>query len=233
MVYFNVSQQKASRNLAARTIQKRWRNRSMGRIVTTAKIAQVARAVQSKDAETKGYLSARSQTLTSDTVYAHNLLYPIGQGTSSATMVGKQINLVNMRFRSTLLTGVVSPAPKTFRILIVKTKQYFTASSTSTPYTNIFRNSGGSVGTDLHVDLSKVSILMDKQVTINTSITGVAQTKHVNFNIPFNKKIKFDADNSGIPKDGNYFLIVTGTDYSGINTVGQYFYDWSVNFKDE
>jgi hypothetical protein len=205
----------------------------MGRTVTVAKVAQIARNVQSRAAETKSYLAARSQSITSDIVYAHNLLYPIPQNTGSTGIVGKQMHVKNIRFRSTFNTGVITSAPKSFRVLIVKTKQMLATSTSITSFTNVFRSSGGSVSSSLHVDLNKVSVILDKQVTFNTSISGVIQTRHWNFNVPLNKTIKFDADNSGVPKDANYFLIITGTDYSGINVMGQYFYDWAVNFKDE
>jgi len=233
MTYMKVSQQNAARSLAARAIQRRWRNRRMGRVVTAAKVAQIARSVNLRQAETKQFQAASYLNMTSDFWQGVNLIYPMTQGTTSVNVIGEKIHLSSFNFRCLYRTDTArTDSIQYLRVALIKAKKDFTNTSASLSTTDLVKSPTAATPFCDMFDYHKISVIRQyKRVLIPKTTKGYATS--FDFNVKVGKNEFFQTDNGGYFKNGNYYLIAMATDGTGINTTGQFIYSYDVNFKDE
>jgi len=83
----------ASRSLAARSIQRKWRSRKSDK-----HIAKVAVKAVMRKAETKSFISAnQSRSMTDDFFYYQNIFAPIASGSGSENREGEKIAVKNVK----------------------------------------------------------------------------------------------------------------------------------------
>lgn len=197
----------------------------------TKAVATIAKKATLKVAETKSYISSSTRSPVSDLYYASNLIYPITQGTTSETVIGEKMFLKNIHIRLFYKTAIgLGAAQQTVRFMVVQAKKDFTNSHGTVSYLDLMRGVGGTPSVDFP-DHHKVTILKKYEMVLNPSTTsGHVFVKDIY--VPINANKTFQSDNSGYFKAGNYYLILHASDFSGLNTTGQFSFTWSVNYKD-
>lgn len=200
-------------------------------------IKSIATKAARSVSETKSELLSNDRLTADGIVYAQNLNYQIAQGVTSQNVIGEKIFLKNINIHgyAVNLAGSTNDSPITVRLCVVRTE---TPLTTTTPSainaTDVFRSATGKLARQGHVDLHKVDLLYDKQMVINTDITGVNSTQPFTIRVPINKSLWFRSDNSGYLKNGDYYLImVAEKDNAPVGNGGYVSYQWAMNFTDE
>lgn len=187
--------------------------------------------------ETKSYLRNNWSLLPIDGFLGvYNLCYAITQGDDAEQYLGKRIWIKDMSFRIACSTFTTNLSSKRARVVVFMSKKQITNSSTaSANIDDLFRNTVVGDSTNYMVDLSKVSLLYDQIVDLPINTEGGSHTKtykNLVFKIKFDREFTFDGNNSGIFKDKQIYLGVTGFD--GNTTLAPCVFDlyYTVNFKD-
>lgn len=188
-----------------------------------------------KSAETKSYIADFTATQSSDTCRAFNLNYAMSPGSGEGQYVGEKIHVKNINMKivvSQLATAAQNEAMH-YRILLIRTKQQLTTTSTTISSSDVFRNSTVGLATIGHVDLNKVTLLYDKLVHIPApNISGVNCQKSISFNKTINKNEIWDQSNSGYFKNSNYYLLAIPQNPSNSISIGFVRFQYTINFKD-
>lgn len=202
--------------------------------VSEKKIAQVAKAAVMKVSETRSSIRSSFLNPLDELVAAQNLVHHLTQGDTSEGHTGQEIFLKNINIRGHIQKSS-SALDAIVRVMVVKSINPFTNTTilNMSPQ-NVFR-AGGTAdynATSAHLDFNKVQVLADKQYRLVPQFSTHRPLIPVNLNIQINQNKKYQQDNSGYFKDGNYYLIVTSYDGNGISAPATFDYDWTVNYKD-
>jgi len=195
----------------------------------TSAIAKIAKKVDLSLAETKSFIGTSSRSGTSDFWYASNLIYPIGQGTLNENIVGEKMYIEKINFRLSWKSS--SALPVGLRVAVVKAKQNFTNSHASITATDIIRSPASITPLADHLDNHKLIIKKDITRVAHPNTTSGIFEEFV-FSVPIKKTEYFLSDNNGYLQFGNYYLLLMGTDGTGIGSVGTWGFTWTVDFKD-
>lgn len=198
----------------------------------------IAKKVVHGEAETKSAITATSQTLLNDLVYAQNLNFFISQGDTSETLDCEKLFIKNIYIRGLLLNSsnaTNGQGDQCFRVQIVKTKKALTNVFSAITASDVYRGATTFFAMQGFVDLHKVDLLYEKTFRI-----GIPEQANVDQNIPFtinlkvNKNHYFDFDNGGYFKDKNYYFIITPykSAAAGGLSVATLRMQWAINFKD-
>lgn len=207
-------------------------------VVKTSELRKQVKRIVDGLAETKSYLGGISMAPIEDVVRCTNLTYNISQGTAKDDVVGLKYHIKNIRFRGYIYN--TASANINFnggaRIVVFRDKIKHTASSTSLSASDILRVSATNAYYALtgHVDLRKVDLLLDMTVPLNQPTDTARISVPVEFNIPINKTVNMDTDNSGWLKDKNIYMAFFY--YTGEADVAAASFgligDYAVNFTD-
>lgn len=196
-------------------------------------IAKIAKKVDLRLAETKSYLGTANFNPVSDLWYAQALSYPIAQGTAAENVIGEKMMFKNIRLRIGYTSGAtLSGTPQIIRFAIVKAKQDFTTTRSLVTASDIVRAPTGATGYCDFYDDHKITVLSQFDRAVNPNHTSSGHTTHFEVSVPINKTEYNLQNNAGYLKNGNYYLLMFATDFTGINTTGTWFYSWTVDFKD-
>lgn len=222
-------------------IAKRGRETS----VTTTTVVKKPKLniVRSIKPEFKHAIKSYAGLISSASMTVVNLNYFLSEGVKRYELVGTQLDLrsITMRFYASKSQNAAAGYNNSLvRILIIKSDENYTTSVTTVAPANIFRNDGVSssafFGTTSHVDGDKVKVLSDKQIIMmpQTSANTNASDVVVNYKVPIKRVEKTKGDNTGIFKNGNYFLVICPQS-SGDNTLTSPYNvaaQWSLDFYD-
>lgn len=203
--------------------------------LTTKAVARIARSVTLKAAETKSYFAGYNLTPLDNSWNAQNLIYPIAQGSNAENVIGEKMFLKNIRFKgwAAIANGSTTTATRIARMVVFATKKALTNSSVLITTSDLCRTGGLNYAPAAHIDLHKVDVLYDNAFELTPGIANQSVTRHFDINVPINKTVFFDADNSGYLKNKNYYMAIVGYDGNGVNAPVQFTYNFAVNFKDE
>lgn len=209
--------------------------KSAKKVTTAAQVAKIARAVTLRTSETKSYYSTYTTSPLDDNYVAQNLIYPISQGAGSENIVGEKMFLKNIRLKGFMQINQPNATTTTrcARIIVFATKKQLTNSQTIITDTDLVRTGGASSSLCEHVDLHKVDLLYDNTWTLTQNLANQIETIPFNINIPINKTVYFDADNSGYLKNKNYYVAFCGRDGGLTSNPVLFVHNYAVNFKDE
>lgn len=198
----------------------------------TSAIAKIAKKVDLRLAETKSFISTSTRSATSDIWYASNLIYPITENTGNENVIGEKMYITNMKFRVSFVSATArTSTPQFLRVAVVKAKKDFTNSHSAITNTDLIRSPAAAQTADDFIDQHKVIKLKDLCRSFNPQTASGAST-FWEFTVPVNRTEYFLIDNGGYFMQGNYYLCLQATDFSGINTCGTFSFTWTVNFKD-
>lgn len=212
------------------------------------KIAKIAKSVVMKEAETFSPINSFEWSNNTGQITAQNLLFFMQNGDSSITFRGEKVFFKNIRmkirvlYRGAATAATVYNTPRVVRLMVFKTKDALTNTSTNIARSSLFRAETGTVNnlfaTTSHVDLHKVTLLHDSLVTFDgrditpTTTAGNDVIKAVELNIPLNKIEYFDADNGGYLKGGNYYFAMVFDDQQATINGITISCTYAVNLKD-
>jgi len=196
-------------------------------------VKQIAKKTTLQVAETKVYQNHDQLSLTSDFWQVRNLIYPMSQGTTSVNVIGEKIHLKSINLRCVYRTESARTDQIQFiRCALIKSKHDYTNTSSVVTSTELVKSPTANSPVCDIFDYHKITVLRQyKRVLTPQTTKGAACI--FDFNVPINKTEYFQVDNGGYLKYGNYYLVAMATDASGINTCGQFIFNWNVNFKDE
>jgi len=203
-----------------------------------ANLRKVVKQVVNKQAEKKSFLSVYNQTLApvDSTWYIKNLTYPLNQGITGETYIGRKIHIASMTFRCNLYTNTGSDTTHQARLIIFKHKDSLCTSAPliSTNGSQFLRSGYPTNPTIGHVDYSKILQKLYEVKFDLTKTIGASQVlqKSFSFNVPVNKTLTFTGDNTGAFDTGQYFMAWTGYNGSLTGTPVVLDYQYNINFTD-
>lgn len=200
-------------------------------------MAQIAKKVVFREAETKSALLTWDQTLFDDLAYGLNLTHAIAQGTGVQQRIGQKINLKNFYIKGKLTAinnATVGNGTTLFRLMIVKSDQEITISNATLTKSDIFRGTTNNVSSRGFPDLSKISVVYDRQFLMKADIQNANEHIPFTLNKKIGKKVFFNQDSQSYLKSDQYYLLITAskTDGSAANC-GFLNCQIAINFKDE
>lgn len=178
-----------------------------------------------------------NQTLVGGAWYVTNLFTGFTQNPSSEGHIGRRIDLQAIRLRMRLANSADSSASgAVYRIIIFKTSQQLTASSSAAvPQSSIFRNGATTFDPNLFVDTDSVDVIMDYAGVINpqtTSTTG-GDVDYVVQDLPFKRKLEFLFETSSYTKQDNYYIYYGMQRDNGlIANAGFTSFAWQIQYTD-
>jgi len=206
--------------------------------ITASSFTKAVKKVINREAETKSFLVGNNNSnLTDDVVYAWNLNAQLPQGDDSDDRIGNKIHIKNIYMKMHLYaynSATLGRQDKHFRVMLIKTKTPLTNTFASITATDVFRSgtttNGFLVG---FPDRNKITVLMDKQITVPNKVSDVPTSRTLTVNHKINKSEFFESDASLYLKGGNYYFIVTagsGDNLANSNTFIRF--NYAINFKD-
>lgn len=198
--------------------------------VSDKHIATIAKKVNLKVAENKVKTAELALNPTDTFTYAVNLTANLAQGTSNSQVIGERIMLKNIHLKVRLTANPQASQDTVMRLLVVKSNARWTNTSTSFAATNVFTTTAHA-GIRM-VDFSKVQLLSDKVFTIKHNFPAQQPSTIVDTIISLNRSIIYEDNTLTYGKTGNYYLIVTGQDYS-VASIGNVYINWLLNYTDE
>lgn len=235
MPYVKKGQWNAAQNLAARTIQKAWKNR---RVTTPQAVRQIAKQVVLKEEETKSYYTNYTAFAGDNTVIGINPMYSLNQGTGSENVIGEKIRLMSIKLRGFLYNGLPAGFTQTThcRLMLIhsRDKLHTLAGPSTITASNIYRAGGSGFLTFDSLDRHEISVIADKYFTLEPNFSGELTSKKLSLDwvIKGGKSLTFDADNSGYFKNGQYFVAMVFYDGRGASNQFATKVNISVNYKD-
>lgn len=214
------------------------RQKTTDDVVKSADLTKTVKRIVGGMAETKSYLGSINMTPIEDTIRATNIVYNISQGTAKDDIVGLKLHIKNIRFKGYIYNTAAANLNYNgaARILVFRDKVKLTSSSATLSASDLFRVAGTNLYYAMtgHVDLKKVDLLLDKTIELVQPHTTARVSWPVDFNIPINKTVTYDTDNSGWLKDKNYYMAFCY--YTGEGDIASASFgligDYSVNFTD-
>lgn len=213
-----------------------------------SKIAKIAKSVVMKEAETFSPINSFEWSNNATQITAQNLLFFMQNGDSSITFRGEKVFLKNIRmkvrvfYNGSATAATVYNTPRVVRLMVFKTKDALTNTSTNIARSSLFRAESGTVNNLFastgHVDLHKVTLYHDQVIVFDgrditpTTTAGNGLIKPVDINIPLNKIEYFDADNGGYLKGGNYYFAMVFDDQTATINGITISCTYAVNLKD-
>jgi len=176
--------------------------------------------------ELKKYFFGTAQSYLCDVPYTYNMPYQSGVSTGpdpEGDLIGAKMRIKRILIRGQL-TNYQSTTPSdstNARIMIIKSDKFVTVSSLA--YTEMFIG-GGSVAPVGIPDNNQITVLADKMVHLQTSITAANNAVPFEIDVPCNFIQEFsDITSNYAGKNTNLYLVfcvsnVVGT--SGISTAG-------------
>lgn len=207
-------------------------------VVKSSELRKQIKRIVGGLAETKSYLGSINMVPLEDTIRCTNLVYNISQGTAKDDVVGLKYHIKNIRFNGYIYN--TASANINFngaaRIIVFRDKVKLTSSASTLSPSDLFRVAGTNAYYAMtgHVDLRKVDLLHDETILLTQPTDTARISVPVRFNIPINKTVNMDTDNSGWLKDKNFymaFLYYTGEGDIAAASFGL-IGDYSVNFTD-
>lgn len=220
-------------------LKKTYKKKTLGLTATQKKAVTIlAKKATMGVAETKSYLNVHSQSMFSDLVYAHNIMFPIAQGSNSENVIGEKFFLKNIRLRGLLQSsnGTTPSNEKLFvRLALIRTKKNLTASASSITSTDVYRAPVSTyIASQAFLDLHKIDVVCERKFTVEQpQFDAISTGTAFDINCQINKTLFFDQDNSGYLKDKNYYVIFTCHKSGGASaTIGTIRYQYMINYKD-
>lgn len=201
--------------------------------MTEKKVVQIAKRVNIKQAETKQFQATNSYNMTSDSWKGVNLIYPMSQGYASTNLIGEKIFLRSITVKALYITdGARTSSTQYVRLALIKAKKDFTNSSATLTASDIVKTPTAATSYPDIFDTHKISVLRQYKRILHPNTTSGTATSF-EFSVPIGKNEYWQSDGAGYLKSGNYYLVLNASDASGINTTGNFFITYSVNFVDE
>lgn len=155
---------------------------------------------------------------THNSIYTANLTATIVQGNSNTTRIGDKIRLEHVEMSFCLTTPSTSGA-YTYRILVFYSGDEFNPTGFGAGFglTGIFLpNTGQNFTAGACVNPKAISLLSDKQIDINSTITGVSDLRTLHYSVSLKRDFLYRASGSVYGKINNLYCVVIGFVAGGI-----------------
>lgn len=235
MPFVKAKSYQAAQSLAAKVVQRRWRERQARRVTVPVVKAVVKQQIQ-KQAEAKSNYQAWASLNYDNLVTSVNPFYPLSQGSTAETMIGEKIHVKNLRVNGFMYNAIPSATSNDcmVRMFLIHARDKLHSGSQSniTP-ADIFRSGGSGFRTVDSLDYHKIKVLKEVKMTIRYNANSQLIHRPFSFTYNFNKNETFDADSSGYLKNGQYFFCIIT--YDGRGTGANYWgakFNTSLNYTD-
>lgn len=222
------------------------RSSSTTTVTTTTKPVKKARFVSRRVVTPEFKHAHRSLTAAISGVnpYCVNLNYFLSEGVKRYNVLSTGLDLrsITMRFYlAKIYTAGSSFNGGVVRLMVVKSRLSYTNTQAVITASEIFRNDGTAsashFGTTSHPDYDKVKVLSDRTIKFDAQSVATNNTAghcQLNWKIPIKRKEKTTADNTGVFRDGQYYLIISPFAYGDDKTQNAWDFlaQWSLDYYD-
>jgi len=165
-------------------------------------------------------LSDLQVTGTHNTVYAVSPTQNITQGTTNSQRIGDSVHLLSLKVSGWVCSNATLTKATEFRIITLYSgEEYSCGGSLTTP---TFSGSELWVttatpgwGPNSITNPKAVTILDDRRITLNNSISSVSDLESFNYTVPLNTDFDYQATGSVYGKTRNLYVVVIGAILDG------------------
>lgn len=197
----------------------------------------VVKSVLNRELETKSAMARiTASSITEGLLYAANIgAAAVTQGSQAQQIVGEKMFLKNLHLKMNLISSSAA-VPKTFRVMVVASKDKLTNSTNFSLQTNSSILRPDVLPGDLtlgHIDLHRVDVLYDHTFAFNPTLSASdAQRRDLTIRIPINKSVYAESENGSYFKNKNYYLAVTSYQSGALAVPVSLDAVLAVNFRD-
>jgi len=159
-------------------------------------------------------------TLTHNTLLTLGPTQFISVGSGRDQRIGDGIHLLSMKVSGIVTSVAASTASTQFRIITLWSGEEYTSAAnfaSGLGNSEIFVNSGLAWQPNAISNPKAVTILDDRNIVLNNSITGVADLESFNYTVPLNTDFDYQTATSVFGKNRNLYIVVVGSIVGGVS----------------
>jgi len=168
------------------------------------------------------YVQDLQVTGTHNSVYAYSPTQGIVQGTSNAQRLGDSAHLLSLKVSGWASSSSLTTKAVEYRIMVIYSGEEITApTSLVTPSfaSSELWLSGTAPGwvPNAIANPKGITVLDDRTITLNNSITGVSDLESFNYSVALNSDFDYQASASTFGKNRNLYVVVMGAILDGVS----------------
>lgn len=162
---------------------------------------------------------------THSTIYSLSPTQTIARGVNNDQRIGDSVHLLSLKVSGFFRSQVINSKACHYRMMVLWSgEEYSCPTSWTTPAlttTEIFINNGTAWTPNNIVNPKAVTVLDDREITLNNSITGVADLESFNYSVPLNCDFDYQAAGSVYGKTRNLYVVLTCATIDGVLATDQ------------
>jgi len=167
------------------------------------------------------YVQDLQVTGTHNTVYTFSPTQGVVQGTGNAQRLGDSAHLLTLKVSGWASSSAITTKAVEYRIMVIYSGEEITApTSLVTPSfasSELWLSSTAPGWAPNAISNPKgITVLDDRTITLNNSITGVSDLESFNYNVALNSDFDYQASASTFGKNRNLYIVVMGAILDGI-----------------
>jgi len=167
------------------------------------------------------YVQDLQVTGTHNTIYAYSPTQGVVQGTGNAQRLGDSAHLLTLKVSGWASSSAITTKAVEYRIMVIYSGEEITAASSlvtpSFASSELWLSSTSPGWAPNAISNPKgITVLDDRTITLNNSITGVSDLESFNYNVALNSDFDYQASASTFGKNRNLYVVVMGAILDGI-----------------